>query len=95
MFARMADDNVVLPLFARRSPKPGLRTRIGHRLIQMGNAVAEARRRRAVIRELRMFSARELADIGLTRADLASVFDPDFAASRRCVARTCMNQSAV
>lgn len=37
-----------------------------------------AMRRRAVIAELNMLSDRDLADIGLTRADLPRVFDPEF-----------------
>ena len=35
-------------------------------------------RRSAVLHELGQLSDRELADIGLTRADLPRVFDPDF-----------------
>lgn len=38
--------------------------------------------RRALLEQLRAMSDRELADIGLTRADLARVFDPDFALLR-------------
>lgn len=37
-------------------------------------------RRRAVLGELSMLSDRELADVGLTRAELSDVFRPDFAA---------------
>ncbi len=37
-------------------------------------------RRRALYDELNAMSDRELRDIGLTRGDLARVFDPDFAA---------------
>ena len=36
-------------------------------------------RRRAVIDELAMLSDRELADIGLSRADVRRVFDPRYA----------------
>ncbi len=39
-------------------------------------------RRRAVLDELSSLSDRELADIGLNRAELSRVFDPRFAASR-------------
>ncbi len=39
-------------------------------------------RRRAVLDELASLSDRELADIGLNRAELSRVFDPRFAAAR-------------
>jgi uncharacterized protein YjiS (DUF1127 family) len=38
----------------------------------------EWQRRRAVIQEMAMMTDHELADIGLSRSDLARVFDPDF-----------------
>jgi uncharacterized protein YjiS (DUF1127 family) len=38
--------------------------------------------RRAVFEHLNALSDRELADIGLTRGDLARVFDTDFAKAR-------------
>lgn len=41
---------------------------------------AEWQRRRAVIAEMATMTDHELADIGLSRADLARVFDPAFAA---------------
>jgi uncharacterized protein YjiS (DUF1127 family) len=44
--------------------------------------VAGALKRRAVINELSMLSDHELADIGLSRADIPNVFDRSFAASR-------------
>lgn len=40
-------------------------------------------RRRVVLRELSGLSDRELADIGLARAELHRVFDPAFVPSRR------------
>ena len=43
--------------------------------------------RRAVFEQLNALSDRELADIGLARADLAHVFDEDFARSREAAAR--------
>jgi uncharacterized protein YjiS (DUF1127 family) len=42
--------------------------------------MAEWRRRRQVIDEMAMMTDRELSDIGLSRSDLARVFDPNFAA---------------
>jgi uncharacterized protein YjiS (DUF1127 family) len=46
--------------------------------------VAEWQRRRAVMQEMAMMTDRELSDIGLSRADLARIFDPTFAANRAC-----------
>ncbi len=46
-------------------------------------ALIEMPRRRAVLDELAVLSDRELADIGLSRAELGRVFDPAFAKSRR------------
>jgi uncharacterized protein YjiS (DUF1127 family) len=43
---------------------------------------AEWRRRRAVMLEMAMMTDHELADIGLSRADIPRVFDPAFAAGR-------------
>ena len=42
----------------------------------------EWQRRRAIMQEMAMMTDRELSDIGLSRADLARVFDPTFAANR-------------
>jgi uncharacterized protein YjiS (DUF1127 family) len=44
--------------------------------------VAEWQRRRTVMQEMMMMTDRELSDIGLSRVDLAHVFDPTFAADR-------------
>ncbi len=44
------------------------------------SAFAEWRQRQAVLQEMQTMSDRELSDIGLSRADLARVFDPKFAA---------------
>ena len=44
--------------------------------------IAALPRRRAVIDELSMLSDRELADIGLSRADVGRVFDRRFSSSR-------------
>ena len=43
------------------------------------SSVAEWQRRRAAVAELSMMTDRELSDIGLSRSDLARVFDPAFA----------------
>ena len=43
---------------------------------------SEWRHRHAVIQELSLMTDRELSDIGLSRYDLARVFDPAFAADR-------------
>ena len=53
---------------------------IGEWLISAVAAFASWRRRQAVLHEMDLMSDRELADIGLTRADLPRVFDPAFAA---------------
>jgi uncharacterized protein YjiS (DUF1127 family) len=53
---------------------------IGYWLGRVVAAFVAWRRRQAVLQELDMLSARELADIGLSRADLPRVFDPAFAA---------------
>jgi uncharacterized protein YjiS (DUF1127 family) len=53
---------------------------IGKLLRRIVVAVAGWRRRQAVIREMETLTDRDLADIGLSRADLPRVFDPDFAA---------------
>ena len=42
----------------------------------------EWRRHQVVLQEMEMMTDRELADIGLARADLPRVFDPEFAADR-------------
>lgn len=57
---------------AARSERPTLLSR-----------VANFFQRQATLNELRQLTDRELADIGLHRAELARVFDPAFAAARR------------
>ena len=56
--------------------KHGLGTWLGHVLHQL----ADWQRRRAVMQEMSLMTDRELADIGLSRADMKRVFDPNFAA---------------
>jgi uncharacterized protein YjiS (DUF1127 family) len=43
-------------------------------------AVGAWRQRQAVLQEMQLMTDRELSDIGLSRADLARVFEPTFAA---------------
>lgn len=57
---------------------PGMFARVARVL----NWVADMPRRRAVMAELNNLSDHELADIGLSRSEMARVFDPDFAAER-------------
>lgn len=64
------------PVTTVETPKNG----IGQLLGRLVTAFAEWRRRQATYREMEMLSPRELADIGLSRADLQRVFDPAFAA---------------
>jgi uncharacterized protein YjiS (DUF1127 family) len=66
------------PVYAPAQQKGGLRTWIGLGI----SAFVEWRRRQETLREMEMLSDHELADIGLTRADLPRVFDPAFAADR-------------
>jgi uncharacterized protein YjiS (DUF1127 family) len=63
---------------AQTVERPGLLARIGAAL----RWVAELPKRRAVMHELNMLSDHELADIGLSRADLPRVFDAAFVAQR-------------
>jgi uncharacterized protein YjiS (DUF1127 family) len=97
MHARFADQGGILPLFKAPSRRSGLLARLRRHVSRLSGALAEARERRAVLHELNMLSDRDLADIGLSRADLGCVFDPEFAASRadRGNVRDCLNQGAV
>lgn len=56
------------------------RTGVAHWLSRAVAAFAAWRRRQAVLQEMSMLTERELADIGLSRADLPRVFDPASAA---------------
>ncbi len=69
------DDDALVP--RTRAAKHPIATWFAHLFAKF----AEWQRRRAVIQEMAMMSDRELADIGLTRSDLARVFDPDFVAA--------------
>ena len=50
--------------------------RFAHWFSRLLPNVAEWQRRRAVMQEMAMMTDRELSDIGLSRADLARIFDP-------------------
>lgn len=56
-------------------------------LAALGRAIAEYPARRRAYEELRAMTDRELADIGLTRAEIGRVFDPDFRAPTTATAR--------
>jgi uncharacterized protein YjiS (DUF1127 family) len=56
--------------------------RFGQWLRRAVAAFTAWRHRQVVLQEMQMMTDRELADIGLTRSDLARVFDPVFAADR-------------
>ncbi len=65
---------------ADTNPAPrGLFQRLGG----LVSAMLAMPRRRAVLDELSSLSDRELADIGLNRAELSRVFDPRFAETRK------------
>lgn len=66
------------PAIDVKTPSHGIR----HLLSHVAETFSAWRRRQAVLQEMAMLSDRELADIGLTRADLPRVFDPTFAAAR-------------
>ncbi|MEJ0019245.1 MAG: DUF1127 domain-containing protein [Acetobacteraceae bacterium] len=67
-------DEVSAP--AQKQPKHGLGGWLSARL----EALGQWRQRRAVMEEMTLMTDRELSDIGLSRADLPRVFEPDFAA---------------
>lgn len=56
-----------------RTARPSLTARLGRKLADSLKGLAHAPRRWAVERELGQLSDRELADIGITRADLPFV----------------------
>ena len=66
------------------SDRLSVRARPGF-LSRVRTALASWAERRVVLAELRALSDRELADIGLHRADLPRVFDPAFASARHQV----------
>jgi uncharacterized protein YjiS (DUF1127 family) len=68
------DDPEQLP----QAEEPGVFARVGSAL----RWLIDMPRRRHVMGELSALSEHELADIGLSRADVANVFDPNFAVRR-------------
>ena len=63
--------------------RPSFLSLVAQRVSRAFASLAALPRRRAVIDELNMLSDRELADIGLSRADLSRVFDAGFVSARR------------
>ena len=62
--------------------RPAHPNRLAQWLRSLATRIAEMPRRRAAIAELEALSDRELADIGLARAELGRVFEPGFASRR-------------
>jgi uncharacterized protein YjiS (DUF1127 family) len=58
------------------------RAGLGRRIAALAQSLLDLPRRRAVISELSALSDHELRDIGLSRCDLAQVFNREFAAAR-------------
>jgi uncharacterized protein YjiS (DUF1127 family) len=66
---------------AAAQPAPrGLLRQIGDGLALLAQGIRNWTDRQATLSEMGMMSDRELADIGLSRADVPRVFDADFAA---------------
>jgi uncharacterized protein YjiS (DUF1127 family) len=89
MNAHVAKDSfdIVLPGLSRESLAREDRKRrpsLASRLAGAVQWLTEMPRRRALLNELSALSDHELADIGLSRADLPRVFDPTFARQRAC-----------
>lgn len=61
--------------------------RVFRTLASVARFIVTYPQRRAVFEQLNSLSDRELADIGLARADLAHVFDEDFVRTREAAAR--------
>lgn len=72
------------PLLAR------LFARIGSAFLAWAERVREASERRRTLAELAALSDYELADIGLSRADLPRLFDPEFVRERMALRETCV-----
>jgi uncharacterized protein YjiS (DUF1127 family) len=85
MSAHFAKDQVSFVTPAELSPRAFAPSTSGGFTSALRGAaawLAGAFQRRAVINELSMLSDHELADIGLTRADIGRVFDPALNTSR-------------
>ncbi len=65
--------------------------RLARRIAGMTQGLQARLERRATINELHALSDRDLADIGLARADLPYVFSADFAARREAGRATARN----
>ena len=61
---------------------PGRDGALSRLLRNLATRLAAWRERRAVINELTAMSDRDLADIGLSRAQIHQVFDPEFSRAR-------------
>ncbi len=92
--SRRAMDIEEIRLAAIRARDEAIGRAIASAARWLWNAVREVvtffatyRQRRALYDQLNGMSDRELRDIGLTRGDLARVFDPDFAAPQPAAAR--------
>ena len=75
------DGTFLEPGTSRDKGAPGFRW-LRARVAGATHWLMDVARRQSVIAELSRLSDHELADIGLTRADLPRVFDPAFARSR-------------
>jgi uncharacterized protein YjiS (DUF1127 family) len=83
---RQAAGSFAEPLISR--PAQGRRFgAIGRFLAGLAADIREYGRRQRVVSELSRLSDRELADIGLTRADIGQVFTSEFATRRRAEGR--------
>ena len=83
MTAHVAKESMTFPAAGGVRGGAGRRSAaFGGRVLAAVQWVADLPRRRAVLEELGRLSDHELADIGLTRADLPRVFDPAFVRSR-------------
>jgi uncharacterized protein YjiS (DUF1127 family) len=60
------------------APSPSTLGRLGEALGALGSALLHWPARRRAYADLMNLTDRELADIGLTRADIPRVFDPTF-----------------
>jgi uncharacterized protein YjiS (DUF1127 family) len=85
MSAHFAKDGMgfAIPAMERAERERTQRSGLFARVAAAAQWMAQFPRRQAVIEQLSMLSDHELADIGLTRAELPMVFDSHFRAARR------------